>query len=212
MSGSTDGGITFWDLTETVHGFMQLISEIQPHMSIDCQKRPRTGRGSQGGRRRWRSLVNHSLKKRDEDISPPDGSNLSTRYVAESSSETCVENTQNIVNERSDCSNSEFPSSTQSCDIPELRPIQLLSGVHQSGVNCLHISYSTPDKSFCVISGGDDQAVQCFRFTVGSLGDRSITTARLNSHDNGTLKVLYRHKVPSAHSAAVKGLSLLKSM
>ncbi|KAF8780362.1 hypothetical protein HU200_001473 [Digitaria exilis] len=207
VSGSTDGSITFWNLTETVHGFMQLISETQPHMTIDCQKRPRTGRGSQGGRRRWRSLVNHSLKKIDEDISLPDGRNLSTPYVAENSSETSgVENTQNVVHERSDRSNSEMPSSTQSCDIPELRPIQLLSGVHQSGVNCLHISYSTPDKSFCIISGGDDQAVQCFHFTVGSLGDCSTTTARLNSHDNGTLQILYQHKVPSAHSAAVKGI------
>nr|CAB3497306.1 unnamed protein product [Digitaria exilis] len=204
VSGSTDGSITFWNLTETVHGFMQLISETQPHMTIDCQKRPRTGRGSQGGRRRWRSMANHSLKKIDEDISPPDGRNLP--YVAENSSETSgVENTQNVVHERSDRSNSEMPSSIQSCDIPELRPIQLLSGVHQSGVNCLHISYSTPDKSICIISGGDDQAVQCFHFTVGSLGDCSTTTARLNSH-NGTLQTLYQHKVPSAHSAAVKGI------
>ncbi|XP_039780364.1 uncharacterized protein LOC120647591 isoform X3 [Panicum virgatum] len=207
VSGSTDGSITFWNLTETVHGFMQLISEMQPHVSIDCQKRPRTGRGNQGGRRRWSSLANHSLKKRDGDISPPDGSNLSTPYVSENSSETsAVDNTQNVVHEGSEGSNSEIPSSTQSCEIPELRPIQLLSGVHQSGVNCLHISYSTPDKSYCIISGGDDQAVQCFIFTIGSLENCSTTTARLDSHDNGILKILYQHKVPSAHSAAVKGI------
>ena len=213
MSGSTDGSITFWNLTETVHGFMQLISEMQPHVSIDCQKRPRTGRGSQGGRRRWRSLANHSLKKRDGDIPPPDGSNLSTPYAAANSSETSgVDNTQNAVHEGRDGSNSEIPSSTQSCEIPELRPIQLLSGVHQSGVNCLHISYSTPDKSYCIISGGDDQAVQCFIFTIGSLENCSTTTARLDSHDNGILKILYQHKVPSAHSAAVKGLSPFESM
>ncbi|CAN6302598.1 unnamed protein product [Urochloa humidicola] len=197
VSGSTDGSITFWNLTETVHSFMQQISETQPHMSIDCQKRPRTGRGSQGGRRRWRSLANHSLK-RDGDT-PPDGSNLSTPCA------TGVEKTQNVVHERSG-SNSEMPSSTQSCDIPELRPVQFLSGVHQSGVNCLHISYSTSDKSYSIISGGDDQAVQCLSFTVGSLEDCSTTTARLNLHDNCTLQILYRHKVASAHSAAVKGI------
>ncbi|CAL4937260.1 unnamed protein product [Urochloa decumbens] len=205
VSGSTDGSITFWNLTETVHGFMQLISETQPHMSIDCQKRPRTGRGSQGGRRRWRSLGNHSLK-RDGDTTP-DGSNLSTPCATEDSPETSgVEKTQNVVHEGSDGSNSEMPSSTQSCDIPELRPVQFLSSAHQSGVNCLHISYSTSDKSYSIISGGDDQAVQCLSFTVGSLEDCSTTTARRNLHDSCTLKILYRHKVPSAHSAAVKGI------
>ncbi|CAL4920368.1 unnamed protein product [Urochloa decumbens] len=205
VSGSTDGSITFWNLTETVHGFMQLISEKQPHMSIDCQKRPRTGRGSQGGRRRWRSLANHSLK-RDGDTTP-DGSNLSIPFATEDSPETSgVEKTQNVVHEGSDSSNSDMPSSTQSCDIPELRPVQFLSGVHQSGVNCLHISYSTLDKTYSIISGGDDQAVQCLTFTVGSLEDCSTTTARLNLHGNCTLKILYRHKVPSAHSAAVKGI------
>lgn len=213
MSGSTDGSITIWNLTETVLGFMQLISEAHPHMSIDCQRRPRTGRGSQGGRRRWRSLANHSLKKRAGDKSPPDGNNPSTPYATEISSETCgVENTHNTVHEGSDGSNSEMPSSTQSCDIPELMPILLLPGVHQSGVNCLHISYSATDKSYCIISGGDDQAVQCFGFTVGSLEDCSTTTARLNLHDNSTLKILYQHNVPSAHSAAVKGLSPFESM
>ncbi|CAN6285992.1 unnamed protein product [Urochloa humidicola] len=173
VSGSTDGSITFWNLTETVHGFMQLISQTQPHMSIDCQKRPRTGRGSQGGRRRWRSLSNHSLK-RDGDITP-DGSNLSTPCATEDAPETSgVEKTQNVV--------------------------------HEASVNCLHISYSTSDKSYSIISGGDDQAVQRLSFTVGSLEDCSTTTARLNLHGNCTLKILYRHKVPSAHSAAVKGI------
>ncbi|RCV21924.1 hypothetical protein SETIT_4G177900v2 [Setaria italica] len=153
------------------------------------------------------SLENHSSKKRDGDTSPPDRSNPSTPYATENSFETSgVENTHNVMHEGSDGSNSEIPSSTQSCDIPELRPILLLSGVHQSGVNCLHISSSTNNKSYCIISGGNDQVVQCFSFTVGSLEDCSTTTARLNSHDNGTLKILYQHKIPSAHSAAVKGI------
>lgn len=212
VSGSTDGSITFWNLTETIHGFMQLISETQPHMNIDCQKRPRTGRGSQGGRRRWRSLA-YALKKRDGDMSPSNESNLGSLNAAENSPEASgVENTQTIVHEASDSSNTEMPSSTQSCDIPELRPMHLLSGVHQSGVNCLHISYSTPDKSYCIISGGDDQAVQCFNFRVVSSEDCLTTTTRLNSHDNDTLKILYQHKASSAHSAAVKGLSPFEPM
>ena len=63
VSGSTDGSITLWDLTDTIHGFMELVSETKPHMVNDCQKRPKTGRGSQGGRRRWRPLANSSVKK-----------------------------------------------------------------------------------------------------------------------------------------------------
>ncbi|AQL10031.1 Transducin family protein / WD-40 repeat family protein [Zea mays] len=205
-SGSTDGSITFWNLTETIHGFMQLISETQPHMSIDYQKRPRTGRGSQGGRLRWRSL-SYASKKRDGDMSSSDGSNPGSLNTAENSSEASgVENTQIVVHEASDSSKTEMPSSTQSCDIPELRPMHSLSGVHQSGVNCLHISFSTPDKSYCIISGGDDQSVQRFNFRVISSEDCLTTPARLNSHDNDTLKILYQHKVASAHSAAVKGI------
>ncbi|KAJ1299145.1 hypothetical protein BS78_01G509500 [Paspalum vaginatum] len=206
VGGSTDGSITFWNMTGAIHDFMRLISETQPHMSIDCQKRPRTGRGSQGGRRRWRSLPNHSLKKIDGDVPPYDRSNLSTPYPAENSSKTSgMENTQNIVHEENDGSNTEM-ACTQSCGIPELRPMHLLSGVHQSGVNCLHVSYSTPDDSYCIISGGDDQAIMCFKFRVGSLENCSTTTARLNSHGNDVLKILYQHKTPSAHSAAVKGI------
>ncbi|WVZ55141.1 hypothetical protein U9M48_005841 [Paspalum notatum var. saurae] len=205
VGGSTDGSITFWNMTGAIHGFMQLISETQPHMSIDCQKRPRTGRGSQGGRRRWRSLANHSLKKIDEDVPPYDRSNLSTPSPAENSSKTSgMENTQNIVHEENDGSNTEMASSIHG--IPELRPMHLLSGVHQSGVNCLHVSYSTRDDSYCIISGGDDQAIVCFSFRVGSSENCSATTARLNSHDNAMLKILYQHKTPSAHSAAVKGI------
>ncbi|KAF3789136.1 hypothetical protein EJ110_NYTH19335 [Nymphaea thermarum] len=61
-SGSTDGNIIFWDLTETVRSFMLWVSEIQPEKLIDCNRRPRTGRGSQGGRW-WRSLNKASEEK-----------------------------------------------------------------------------------------------------------------------------------------------------
>ncbi|TVU48646.1 hypothetical protein EJB05_08287 [Eragrostis curvula] len=215
MSGSTDGSITFWNVTDTIHGFMQLVSETQPHMTIDCQMRPRTGRGSQGGRRRWRSLANHSLmKKINRETSLPDGCNVSTSCSAENSSETSIveendpTNTPSITLEESEevsTLNIMHPS-TQSCDIPEVRPMHIFSSVHQSGVNCLHVSYSTIDESYHVISGGDDQAIQCFSFTVGSPERCSTDTARQSSHDNDTLKVICQHKVPSAHSAAVKGI------
>uniref|UniRef100_A0A453JDB9 Uncharacterized protein n=1 Tax=Aegilops tauschii subsp. strangulata TaxID=200361 RepID=A0A453JDB9_AEGTS len=78
VSGSTDGSITLWDLTDTIHGFMELVSETKPHMVIDCQKRPKTGRGSQGGRRRWRPLANSSVKKGNEQALLPSENNLNT--------------------------------------------------------------------------------------------------------------------------------------
>ncbi|KAF7100212.1 hypothetical protein CFC21_101749 [Triticum aestivum] len=78
VSGSTDGSITLWDLTDTIHGFMELVSETKPHMVNDCQKRPKTGRGSQGGRRRWRPLANSSVKKGNEQALLPSENNLNT--------------------------------------------------------------------------------------------------------------------------------------
>ena len=205
VSGSTDVSITFWDLTDTIHGFMQLVSETQPHMVIDCQKRPRTGRGSQGGRRRWRTLPGRSLKKINKETSIPDGSIPNTPNATENTSET-----SNV--EETDATNQNYAfSNLQSCNIPEVTPMHRFSGVHQSGVNCLHVSemracsYSTPGMSYCVISGGDDQAVHCFSFTLGSLQDCAINTS-LDSPDNGAVKIICQHRVPSAHSSAVKGI------
>ncbi|KAJ4819986.1 WD repeat-containing protein 6 [Rhynchospora pubera] len=69
ISGATDGSITFWDLTRFINNFMQLIAEIQPQTLIDCQTRPKTGRGSCGGRK-WRSLANYSSKNSNQEEEP----------------------------------------------------------------------------------------------------------------------------------------------
>ncbi|CAM0870973.1 unnamed protein product [Alopecurus aequalis] len=209
VSGSTDGSVTLWDLTDTIHGFMQLVSETRPHMVIDCQKRPKTGRGSQGGRRRWRSLATNSVKKGSEQALLPSENNLNTSCAAaESSHETSGL-------EENDAMNTEnTTSSAQPCDIPEVQPLQTFSGVHQSGVNCLHVSEmrracsTTGMSSYWIISGGDDQAVQCFVFTLGPLQQRcSMNTANLSSPGNGgALRILCQHTVPSAHGSAVKGI------
>ena len=66
ISGSTDGSIAFWDLTKDVEDFMHQVSSLQIKDYIDCQRRPRTGRGSQGGRW-WRGLGSHVLKKKPGD-------------------------------------------------------------------------------------------------------------------------------------------------
>ena len=55
ISGSTDGSVAFWDLTESVENFVRSVSNSLVDKHIDCQKRPRTGRGSQGGRW-WKAL------------------------------------------------------------------------------------------------------------------------------------------------------------
>ena len=209
VSGSTDGSITLWDLTDTIHGFMQLVSETQPHMVIDCQKRPKTGRGSQGGRRRWRSLANNSVKKGNEEALHPSENNLNTSCAStESSHETSGAEENEVIHTEN------TTSSVQSCEIPEVQPMQVFSGVHQSGVNCLHVSEmrrscsTTGMSSYCIISGGDDQAVQCFVFTLGSLQQGcSRNTANLSSPTSDALKILCQHTVPSAHGSAVKGLS-----
>lgn len=48
---------------------MQLLVEIQPQTLIDCQTRPKTGRGSCGGRK-WRSLTNYSSKSPNQEEKP----------------------------------------------------------------------------------------------------------------------------------------------
>ncbi|KAM0926475.1 hypothetical protein ACQ4PT_003535 [Festuca glaucescens] len=209
VSGSTDGTITLWDLTDTIHGFMQLVSETQPHMVIDCQKRPKTGRGSQGGRRRWRSLANNSVKKDSKQTLLPTENDLNASCVAaESSHEISGLEENEVITTTEDTT-----SSSYSCDVPEVQPMQTFSGVHQSGVNCLHVSEmeracpTTGMSSYCIISGGDDQAVQCFVFTLGSPQQScSMNKASLNSPANGALTILSQHTVPSAHGSAVKGI------
>ncbi|CAH1434212.1 unnamed protein product [Lactuca virosa] len=63
ISGSTDGSIAFWDVTEAVEAFMRKVSVLHKEDCNNFQTRPRTGRGSQGGRQ-WRSL-----EKTDNDTS-----------------------------------------------------------------------------------------------------------------------------------------------
>ncbi|KAM0907272.1 hypothetical protein ACQ4PT_016234 [Festuca glaucescens] len=208
VSGSTDGTITLWDLTDTIHGFMQLVSETQPHMVIDCQKRPKTGRGSQGGRRRWRSLASNSVKKGSKQTLLPTENDLNASCVAAESSHEISELEENEV-----ITTEDTMSSTHSCDVSEVQPMQTFSGVHQSGVNCLNVSEmdracpTTGMSSYCIISGGDDQAVQCIVFTLGSPQQScSMNKASLNSPANGALTILSQHAVPSAHGSAVKGI------
>lgn len=231
ISGSTDGSITFWDLTEIVEDFMKLVLEIQPQMLIDCQKRPQTGRGSQGGRW-WRTLRKESSE---------DG-------FGESPSKTKVDNNININNTDKVAPGS---SSTQGSDPfhhmrsrnshvlgqnssvqHEVRPLYILNSVHQSGVNCLHVSrmkeslHPESRTAHCLVSGGDDQAVHCLVFDLvlplmspdSPMTPNYITKPvqdEMSSHSLGAyshhncsykLRILSQDKTSSAHSSAVKGI------
>lgn len=152
ISGATDGSITFWDLTQSINSFMQLVAEIQPQTLIDCQTRPKTGRGSCGGRK-WRSLTNYSSNQEEEHAHQNKSAN----------------------------------------DLAEIEPLFIFGCVHQSGVNCLHVVSS--DEGCLLVSGGDDQALHCFKFRLeGPVADSDTK-----------IRVLGKDRIASAHSSAVKG-------
>lgn len=170
ISGSTDGNITFWDLTETVEDFMQRSLELSLEILIDCQRRPQTGRGSQGGRW-WRSLMKQSSQTNC-------GTSLVRTEVGKDSDGQCTEkfsvDASSLRSDSANCqtSRSRINSDLSTSQILEVWPFHVLSSVHQSGVNCLHVSerkdglQSESEMSFCILSGGDDQAVHCLAFSL----------------------------------------------
>ncbi|KAB1999131.1 hypothetical protein ES319_D12G139500v1 [Gossypium barbadense] len=173
ITGATDGSITFWDITESVETFVQRVSSLNIEKFIDCQKRPRTGRGSQGGRQ-WRSL-NSSMSKRrlgGDSVTRKAGDvdNSDSNITPDTSSEL------NDLQKRSkNCSQAEHDtllepetSRTDSLtEICEIQPIHVMNNVHKSGVNCLHVSGDFQGSENCyllnIVSGGDDQAVHCLQ-------------------------------------------------
>lgn len=141
---------------------MHQVLDVEPQMFIDCQRRPQTGRGSQGGRR-WRSLANLSSEKRSRNS----------------------EGINNVTN-LNDCENGFETSSTSENDqtiyplgiklnlaseLYEIQPLHVLNSVHQSGINCLHVSKlecwgPKSERTYCVISGGDDQSLHLLGFSL----------------------------------------------
>ncbi|KAJ6806159.1 uncharacterized protein M6B38_176215 [Iris pallida] len=230
ISGSTDGSVTFWDLTETVEDFMLQIVTLEPEMLIDSQRRPKTGRGSQGGRW-WKSLTGQSSGKNYKDSSTK----------IESDYSTTGQSTENISSLRqSDSVNnqtrhSETSSYFLSSEIRKVRPFYVLNYVHQSGVNCLYVSemkdrlQSDYGKTYCVLSGGDDQAVHYLAFDL-TVKATNTTFSNIQDHaqdgtqglpsgtsNNGkstyqswnnrhVLRIFSQARNASAHCAAVKGI------
>lgn len=239
ISGATDGSIAFWDLTGVIEGFMQRLSTFHVENFIDCQKRPRTGRGSQGGRW-WRSLTSSLSKRR------PGSASVTTKAGDETNS--CMLNhatigTELVINNTESgaaaCSTihissleSDVKADDFSSEICEIRPLHVLSNVHQSGVNCLHVSDIEDCRGypigflFNLISGGDDQALYHLRFELsltatvpnneftkpdirnslsGPESMKNFFTYRESHNGVYNIKFLHHDKVTSAHSSAIKG-------
>ncbi|KAJ4956703.1 hypothetical protein NE237_013486 [Protea cynaroides] len=239
IGGSTDGSITYWDLTGSVEGFMQQISKHQPEKFIDCQKRPRTGRGSQGGRW-WRSISNLSSKTDTistwDTVDSREGSN---GHIPDSEAGGSLSKISNMVNSAAICSQTTgtatslgsnmFPNNSSS-EICEVQAMDVLKHIHQSGVNCLHVSRSRDDQNdqdgsfYYLVSGGDDQSIHCLAFDVAPELMNHVSENENSDVANHTpelsnmkfslrggsnicsFRILYRERFASAHSSAVKGV------
>ncbi|CAH9082556.1 unnamed protein product [Cuscuta epithymum] len=251
ISGSTDGSISLWDLTEHVENFMRLLPGLEILEGIDDQKRPRTGRGSQGGRR-WRSLGSHVSKKKStvgelllRDLSFREEKQENVSVVKRDMSlqnycddvDTVVgwfhtkQNTRVCSRGNNDASSSVHMKERRnipSLSICEIGPLHVYNNIHQSGVNCLHVSNAeAPIASdsifrFCVISGGDDQSINCLTFAFTSTQNLELSNLEADvspsaSQDlenviyyfrirNHQMRLLSVDKIISAHSSAVKGV------
>ncbi|KAK4379806.1 hypothetical protein RND71_001668 [Anisodus tanguticus] len=239
ISGSTDGSIAYWDLTDHVENFMRQLSAIQIGKGLDSQKRPHTGRGSQGGRQ-WRSLGSQVSNKKtgDEQLSEvpvskgkPDngfcattvpGTEKNVQHHALRRISHSVENTH--VFSPDTCTGIKEVLQKACC------PLHVFKDVHQSGVNCLHVSdINGPEVSdrrftFYVLSGGDDQSLSCLRLDFSltamrqssessTLEQNSTTSSQNGGGDfhnyqvgNHDVKFMLHDKITSAHSSAVKGV------
>ncbi|KAM7526949.1 hypothetical protein LguiB_030359 [Lonicera macranthoides] len=233
ISGSTDGSIALWDLSENVSTFMWRVSALQFNDCIDGQKRPRTGRGSQGGRW-WRSLYSSSVSNKKAG----DSSSTLEKKTDDEPSGTSSNSSSHVERSAANCSEVADPAFLESerkthddllLEICRIWPLHVLNNVHQSGVNCLHVSDIKGSRDsasgflFYVISGGDDQALHSLRINLAllPLSQHSVKTTTgvhgvaksesLKSSIHFSRKRNYHIKlchdnIISAHSSAVKGV------
>ncbi|CAI9104863.1 OLC1v1003646C1 [Oldenlandia corymbosa var. corymbosa] len=222
ISGSTDGSITFWDLTKEVEDFLRQVSSLQINELIDSHKRPQTGRGSQGGRW-WRSFGRDVSKKKS--CNQFQKGKTEKEFLSHSTTKTKETDVKNNVPETPGTLFHEEDASVLchvkdekvdgiSLEVPTIVPLHVFGNIHQSGVNCLYVSdtkdvdSSKNNSTFCVLSGGDDQALNCLRFT---LSMKSTSQAQQSSKpiytceiQNYLMKFISLETSISAHSSAVK--------
>lgn len=233
ISGATDGSIAFWDVTGHVETFVQQVSTLHIENFIDCQKRPRTGRGSQGGRW-WRNL-RHTRPNKESGSSivsvRTEGGVQNHDACGVSAKVNDMENCTVEDGQIASCE-PELNAVNSTSETSEIRPIHILNNAHQSGVNCLHVSkikncWSTEcGFHFYVVSGGDDQAIHCLRVDLSLLSrgpDSEIIAADVinsNSESEDVKSLIYYgqeqnqnyrirfynyFRATSAHSSAIKG-------
>lgn len=218
ICGSTDGSIAFWDLTESVETFMRRVSALREEDYIDTQKRPRTGRGSQGGRW-WRSLDTKVSKNKQGE------SSVSVKTIEKTESNGQAESSSKVT-----CAETEASTDGSSLDVCKIWPLHVLNKVHQSGVNCLHVSDVKSRRGFdsgfmyYVISGGDDQALHSLGFHLTLLPSSKYServTSEMHSNrksesvknyihycgkQNYKIRFFHPDEIASAHSSAIKGV------
>jgi WD40 repeat protein len=119
----------------------------------------------------------------------------------------------------------ETKTDDSSMEICEIQSLRLLKNVHQSGVNCLHVSEIKGGQNnndtctvYSIVSGGDDQSIH---HLVVELSPKTITpdvthlvtepeyikdSNFLNQSRSYDIRFLNSEKFPSAHSSSVKGV------
>lgn len=226
ISGCTNGTIAFWDLSETVEDFVCQVSSLHLENSIDFQKRPRTGRGSQGGR--WRRSIARAKKAAagstalDSQAIQEDNGPLATASSSVNSTNDAESHVGTLIasSTEAEASDNPMPKAQEISPLCVLmvHPLCVLR-VHQSGVNCLHVSENRDSQSshnevlYDFVSGGDDQALTLIKFNVAPTStismDSDFERLRNNSalcqNQTVTIRFLYQKRVASAHSSAVKG-------
>ncbi|XP_021836523.2 uncharacterized protein [Spinacia oleracea] len=224
ISGSTDGSIAFWDVTESIEAFMQRVSSLHLEKSIDFQKRPRTGRGSQGGRW-WKSVDAH--KETSADSVALKDKIVSNKDAVDESPEIMILKGKELSGNIEIASSKSGECFEDSCDgVSEIKAFHILHNIHQSGVNCLHLCCRNLGNGspYSIVSGGDDQALSFLQFVVtpspsrsnldhmGKEGDTISKsgsperTIQFGSNQSYSIKFLYQNKAIAAHSSAVKGV------
>lgn len=209
---------------------------MEVEKSIDCQKRPRTGRGSQGGRW-WKATgIGVAIKNPADDsttarkIEGTGEGTLNTVACGTPSKWTgSLSGAPTCTQPLYAASHTEVKSADSSLDLCRILPVRVLNNVHQSGVNCLHVSIIQGSRdsfgSMCyVLSGGDDQSLHCMGFDmqmlpssqhsenkdqgiVQSVSGSESTNSFMHGIENrsNSIRFLCHDRVPSAHSSAVKG-------
>jgi WD40 repeat protein len=182
VSGATDGSIAVWDITNLIITFTKhMLSGVASlAFSAGTQLRPRTGRGSQGGRR-FRSAKQRQAGLPRDKKKIEKSANAVESLVDEFSSKADVNVKESLdITEVAEANfEADIGSSARVNDVSEetgslpqkssvLHPLCTFTEAHQSGVNCLSAAKVAGDKDseVVVVSGGDDQRIHVLRFAI----------------------------------------------